>query len=101
MLWRTKDRLVDHEHLRFGPVRFHWSDERFLNLFLDRSQPLLGARRSTLKTLDLALQLRFGGSAIAVFGETSRWRPAADILQNTAKGIETLLRLVEPIASRD
>ena len=44
---------------------------------------------------------RFGGSAIAVFGETSRWRPAADILQNTAKGIETLLRLGEPIASRD
>jgi phosphatidylserine decarboxylase len=44
---------------------------------------------------------RFGGSAIAVFGEPGRWRPTADLLENTAKGIETLLRLGEPAASRE
>src|SRR5207245_10627761 len=44
---------------------------------------------------------RFGGSAIAVFGESGRWRPTADLLENTAKGIETLLRLGEPAASRE
>jgi phosphatidylserine decarboxylase len=41
---------------------------------------------------------RFGGSAIAVFGEAGGWRPAADVLENTAKGIETMLRLGEEIA---
>jgi phosphatidylserine decarboxylase len=41
---------------------------------------------------------RFGGSAIAVFGEAGCWRPAADVLENTAKGIETMLRLGEEVA---
>lgn len=43
---------------------------------------------------------RFGGSAIAVFGEPGRWRPTADLLENTAKGIETLLRLGSLISRR-
>jgi phosphatidylserine decarboxylase len=43
---------------------------------------------------------RFGGSAIAVFGQAGRWRPSADVLENTAKGTETMLRLGEEVARR-
>jgi phosphatidylserine decarboxylase len=42
---------------------------------------------------------RFGGSAIIVFGEAGRWRPARDIVERTEDGIETLVRLGEPIAT--
>jgi len=41
---------------------------------------------------------RFGGSAIAVFGQAGLWRPSADMLENTAKGIETMPRLGEEVA---
>jgi phosphatidylserine decarboxylase len=41
---------------------------------------------------------RFGGSAIAVFGEAGCWRPSADVLENTTKGVETMLRLGEEVA---
>jgi len=41
----------------------------------------------------------FGGSAIAVFGEPGAWCPASDILDNTAKGVETLVRLGETVAT--
>jgi len=41
---------------------------------------------------------RFGGSAIAVFGQAGRWRPSADVLKNTGNGIETMLRLGEEVA---
>ena len=41
---------------------------------------------------------RFGGSAIVVFGEPGAWRPADDVLEHTREGIETLLRLGEPVA---
>ena len=41
---------------------------------------------------------RFGGSAIAVFGQAGRWRPSADVLKNTVNGIETMLRLGEEVA---
>jgi phosphatidylserine decarboxylase len=40
---------------------------------------------------------RFGGSAIVVFGEPSAWRPCDDLLAHTKEGIETLVRLGEPI----
>jgi phosphatidylserine decarboxylase len=40
----------------------------------------------------------FGGSAVIVFGEPGRWRPCDDLLQHTKDGIETLVRLGEPIA---
>jgi phosphatidylserine decarboxylase len=42
---------------------------------------------------------RFGGSAIVVFGEPRAWRPSEDLLNHTKEGIETLVRLGEPIAS--
>jgi phosphatidylserine decarboxylase len=40
----------------------------------------------------------FGGSAVVVLGEAGRWRPCADILQNTQKSIETLIRLGDAVA---
>jgi phosphatidylserine decarboxylase len=43
---------------------------------------------------------RFGGSAIVVFGEARAWRPWEDVLENTREGVETLLRLGEPVARR-
>jgi phosphatidylserine decarboxylase len=43
---------------------------------------------------------RFGGSAIAVFGERGAWSPAADLLEKTSAGTETFLRLGEPVAKR-
>jgi phosphatidylserine decarboxylase len=42
---------------------------------------------------------KFGGSAVVVFGEAGAWRPAEDLLGHTRDGIETLVRLGEPIAS--
>jgi phosphatidylserine decarboxylase len=42
---------------------------------------------------------KFGGSAIVVFGEAGAWRPAEDLLAHTRDGIETLVRLGEPVAS--
>jgi phosphatidylserine decarboxylase len=41
-----------------------------------------------------------GGSAVVLFGQSRRWRPADDILQHAREGIETYLRLGEPIAHR-
>jgi phosphatidylserine decarboxylase len=40
----------------------------------------------------------FGGSAIAVFGVPNAWRPVGDVLEQTSRGIETLVRLGEEIA---
>jgi phosphatidylserine decarboxylase len=42
----------------------------------------------------------FGGSAIAVFGEADAWLPAEDVLSQTAEGVETLVRLGQPVAMR-
>jgi phosphatidylserine decarboxylase len=41
---------------------------------------------------------KFGGSAVVVFGEAGKWRPADDILQHTQENIETLVRLGDVIA---
>jgi phosphatidylserine decarboxylase len=41
---------------------------------------------------------KFGGSAVVVFGESRKWSPCADILEHTRDGVETLVRLGEPIA---
>jgi phosphatidylserine decarboxylase len=41
---------------------------------------------------------RFGGSAVAMFGEPNSWRPASDIVQKTFEGVETFVRLGEPLA---
>jgi phosphatidylserine decarboxylase len=43
---------------------------------------------------------RFGGSAIVVFGEPGTWRPSDDLLEYTKQGIETLVRLGEPVGLR-
>ncbi len=41
---------------------------------------------------------KFGGSAIVLFGEAGKWRPTEDILDHTAKGMETLVRLGDVVA---
>ena len=43
---------------------------------------------------------KFGGSAVVLFGEPGKWRPADDILQHTAESIETLIRLGDTIGLR-
>jgi phosphatidylserine decarboxylase len=43
---------------------------------------------------------KFGGSAVVVFGEAGKWSPSEDILEHTKDGVETLVRLGEPIATR-
>lgn len=35
----------------------------------------------------------FGGSTVIVYGEPGKWTPSADILENTAQGIETYIHL--------
>src|SRR5262249_30328421 len=55
------------QHLLLGPACFHWSDERVLDLFLYRAQPLLSACRAALKTVNLAFQFPdpiFGSSQL-------------------------------------
>lgn len=42
--------------------------------------------------------LKFGGTAVAVFGELGAWRPDDDILEHTPQGMETIIRLGEPAA---
>jgi phosphatidylserine decarboxylase len=41
---------------------------------------------------------KFGGSAIVVFGQLGSWEPAADLIDNTRKGRETLVRLGDAVA---
>jgi phosphatidylserine decarboxylase len=41
---------------------------------------------------------KFGGSAVVVFGQRGAWTPADDLLDNTRKGIETLVRLGDVVA---
>jgi phosphatidylserine decarboxylase len=43
---------------------------------------------------------RFGGSAIVVFGEPGKWRPSDDLLEHTKEGVETLVRLGEPVGTK-
>jgi phosphatidylserine decarboxylase len=43
---------------------------------------------------------KFGGSAVAFFGQPGRWQPEQDILRHTRNGQETLIRLGQPIARR-
>jgi phosphatidylserine decarboxylase len=41
----------------------------------------------------------FGGSTVIVIGEKGKWKPSADILENTKKGMETYLHLGTTVAS--
>src|SRR6516165_880690 len=62
-----KDEATLVQHLLLGPACFHWSDERVLDLFLYRAQPLLSACRAALKTVNLAFQFPdpiFGSSQL-------------------------------------
>jgi phosphatidylserine decarboxylase len=40
----------------------------------------------------------FGGSAIVVFGEAGRWRPSDDIIEQTKRGVETMVKLGDTVA---
>lgn len=42
---------------------------------------------------------KFGGSAVVVFGQAESWQPAADLIENTMMGRETLVRLGDVIAT--
>jgi phosphatidylserine decarboxylase len=42
---------------------------------------------------------RVAGSAIVLFGEPGKWRPSADLLAHTKDGVETVVRLGEPVGS--
>lgn len=42
----------------------------------------------------------FGGSTVILLGEKGKWKPSADITANTAKGIETYLKLGEEVATK-
>lgn len=39
----------------------------------------------------------FGGSTVIVLGEPGKWKPSADILENTAKGVETYVHLGDEV----
>jgi phosphatidylserine decarboxylase len=41
---------------------------------------------------------KFGGSAVIVFGEPGKWRPADDILRHTQNSVETLVQLGSVVA---
>ncbi|MHC2020236.1 phosphatidylserine decarboxylase [Methylobacterium sp. CM6247] len=41
---------------------------------------------------------KFGGSAVAIFGEPGAWQPSDDILEHTPAGMETIVRLGESVA---
>src|SRR5262249_31434934 len=89
------------QHLLLGPACFHWSDERVLDLFLYRAQPLLSACRAALKTLNLDFQFPdpiFGSSQLkrepmrhghrsldVLVGDVSRF------LQQTNHGVPSLI----------
>lgn len=47
---------------------------------------------------DYKSHFRFGGSAVVLFGEPGAWSPSKDLIEHTHQGIETLVRLGEPIA---
>ena len=42
----------------------------------------------------------FGGSTVMVFGEPGAWMPSADLLEKTGEGVESFVRLGEPVGVR-
>jgi phosphatidylserine decarboxylase len=56
--------------------------------------------RKPFKRGDEKASFRFGGSAVAFFGEPGKWLPSEDLLKQTQAGVETLVRLGEVIARR-
>lgn len=43
----------------------------------------------------------FGGSTVIVIGQKGKWKPSADILENTKKGMETYLQLGMSVATKN
>jgi phosphatidylserine decarboxylase len=120
-------RTLDHDRLghRLWTVNWHallnkqdilFSNERNLNILETRHfgriafvevGALSVGRIVQVHPLDEPFQrgeeksvFRFGGSAIVVFGEPGAWRPSDDLLTYTKKGVETLVRLGEPMGLR-
>lgn len=115
---------LDHERLgrRLWTVNWHallskqdilFSNERSINILETRNFGRLAfvevgalsvGRIVQVHPLDAPFQrgeekslFRFGGSAIVLFGEPGRWRPSDDLLEHTKEGVETLVRLGEPV----
>lgn len=42
----------------------------------------------------------FGGSTVVVLGEKGAWAPSKDLLENTAKGVETYIQLGDEVATK-
>jgi phosphatidylserine decarboxylase len=42
----------------------------------------------------------FGASTVVVYGEPGAWEPSRDLLENSAKGLETLVELGQPVAEK-
>ena len=42
----------------------------------------------------------FGGSTVILLGEPGKWKPAADLIEQSAQGREALVKLGEPIATK-
>jgi phosphatidylserine decarboxylase len=116
-------RTLDHDRRghRLWTVNWHalsskphilFSNERNINILETRhfgrlafvEVGALSVGRAQVHPLDAPFQrgeeksvFRFGGSAIVVFGEPGTWRPSDDLLAYTKEGIETLVRLGEPV----
>lgn len=42
----------------------------------------------------------FGGSTVVVYGQKGAWAPTKDLIENSAKGIETLVELGSPVGQK-
>jgi phosphatidylserine decarboxylase len=58
------------------------------------------ARSSPFQRGEEKSVFKFGGSAVVVFGEPGTWRPSDDLLEHTQEGVETLVRLGDPVGRR-
>jgi phosphatidylserine decarboxylase len=56
--------------------------------------------RETFKQGEEKGYFLFGGSTVILFGEPKRWTISPDILANTAKGLETFVRLGDTVAKK-
>jgi phosphatidylserine decarboxylase len=56
--------------------------------------------KKPFKRGDEKATFRFGGSAVALFGEPGKWLPGDDMLKRTEAGVETLIRLGQVIARK-
>src|SRR5438132_7198616 len=120
-------RTLDHDRLghRLWTVNWHallnkpdilFSNERNVNILETRHFRRLAfvevgalsvGRIVQVHPLDAPFQrgeeksvFRFGGSAIVVFGQPGMWRPSDDLLAHTTEGVETFVRLGEPVGLR-